>query len=294
MTVFPSFEYGSIIKRSHIHDHYGGNRQGGIAASKKYPYIFIFTGEVGEIHGYRDQWVNDNIYAYTGAGQLGDMRMIRGNLALRDHIKNGKRIFLFTQIKKAFVRYECELEFIEFDFFRSPDRTTNDRNAIKFFFKRVGVDLGYSAKEVSKYISDHPLIIDGIDVPNETERNGLVTTRIGQGAYRKGVLHRWKFKCAVTGFDKNSILIASHIVPWKCSTNEERLDIHNGILLSPNYDALFDRHLISFDDKGKILLSKSLEKSNYSVLGVTGNEIIRDLSSNNISFLERHRKEIEF
>ncbi len=47
-------------------------------------------------------------------------------------------------------------------------------------------------------------------------------------------------------------------MPWSEATEEERLDPNNGILLSPLYDALFDRHLISFDDNGKILVSERI------------------------------------
>jgi predicted restriction endonuclease len=128
-----------------------------------------------------------------------------------------------------------------------------------------------------------------IDIPNETERRGLVTSRVGQGAYRKSILFRWKFKCAVTNYSKHEILIASHIVPWKSSSNEERLDVNNGILLSPTYDALFDKKLIGFENNGKIVLSDSLSKSNYHKLGVTGKELIKNFSKENYIYLERHR-----
>ncbi|WP_071596984.1 HNH endonuclease signature motif containing protein [Niabella aurantiaca] len=70
-------------------------------------------------------------------------------------------------------------------------------------------------------------------------------------------MHRWRFACAVTGYTKHEILIASHIVPWRHANNIERLDVHNGILLSPVYDALFDQHLISFENNGKIILPRA-------------------------------------
>lgn len=71
--------------------------------------------------------------------------------------------------------------------------------------------------------------------------------------------------------------------PWKEATDDERLDVNNGILLSPAYDALFDRHLITFDNNGKIVLSESLEKREYKKIGVTGAERIRKLNSDNIA-----------
>ena len=110
----------------------------------------------------------------------------------------------------------------------------------------------------------------GIVPPNSTERKGLVTSRVGQGAYRKRIIHRWEYKCAVTGFNKLEILIASHIVPWSDSTDNERLDVDNGLLLSPTYDALFDRHLISFENNGKIILSDTIDNNAYMKIGVTG------------------------
>ena len=48
----------------------------------------------------------------------------------------------------------------------------------------------------------------------------------------------------------------------------------NGVLLSPTYDALFDRHLISFDANGNILLSPKLSEELLTQLGVTGKEKI--------------------
>jgi 5-methylcytosine-specific restriction protein A len=113
---------------------------------------------------------------------------------------------------------------------------------------------------------------------------------VGQGAYRSSILYRWEYKCAVTNYSKHDILIASHIVSWKDSNNDERLDVDNGILLSPNYDALFDRHLISFENSGKIILSDALVNSDYQKLGVNGDEIIKNLSFNNHAYLGRHRQ----
>ncbi len=73
------------------------------------------------------------------------------------------------------------------------------------------------------------------------------------------------------------------------ANNDERLDVNNDILLSPNYDALVDRHLISFENRGKIILSNAVLKSDYNSLGVSGKEVISNLSRENHLYLERHR-----
>lgn len=283
------FIQNKIYKRTVIQDRYGGSRQGGIAPCASFPYIFIFSGDAGHQHGYKDQWENDNVFSYTGEGQVNDMAFIRGNLALRDHIKNGRRVFLFIYVAKGLVRFESELEIVDFDFFQGPDREGKQRTAIKFFFKRIGKELNYPLGQGLLKAAERKHVYE-INIPNETERKGLVTSRVGQGAYRKSILFRWDFKCAVTNYSKNEILIASHIVPWKGSTNDERLDVNNGILLSPTYDALFDKHLISFENNGKIIFSNSLLKSNYNEIGITGKELIKNFSTDNYTYLERHRE----
>lgn len=284
------FISNKIYKRTVIQDHYGGSRQSGIAPCASFPYIFIFSGDAGHQHGYKDQWENDNVFSYTGEGQVNDMTFVRGNLALRDHVKNGKRVFLFIYVSTGMVRYEGELELITIDYFSGRDREGKERTAIKFFLKTIGKQLDYPFEELSISTAAEPKHEYLHNLPNETERKGLVTSRVGQGAYRKSILFRWDFKCAVTNYSKNEILIASHIVPWKGSTNDERLDVNNGILLSPTYDALFDKHLISFENNGKIIFSDSLLKSNYKEIGVTGKEIIKNFASDNYQYLERHRE----
>ena len=278
-----------LYKRSDIHDQYGGNRQGGIAPSARFPYIFIFSGKSGAQYGYKDGWDNDKVFTYTGEGQIGDMRYIKGNLALKEHLNQGKRVFLFEYERSGIVKFISELEFYDADYFDAPDINKNQRIAIRFFFTRKGVHLLIAPKqlEITEFAQGE-IYKNDYTIPNITERTGLVTSRVGQGAYRKRIIHRWEYQCAVTGFKKLDILIASHIVPWAKSTNEERLDVHNGILLSPVYDALFDKHLISFDTKGKILLSDVIDANAYHKIGVTGKERIQNLSSYNQVYLERH------
>lgn len=281
-------------RRSDIHAKYGGNWQGGITPSSKYPYIFIFSGKSGQLHGYQDGWDNENIFAYTGEGQSGDMKFTKGNLALKEHLNRGKRVFLFESERTGYVKFISELEFYDVDYFETPDTSGILRIGIKFFFKRKGAYI-----PIQPNIFDIPQLGDPeakyelkIKLPNETERQGLVTSRVGQGVYRKRIVHRWEYKCAVTGFDKVQILIASHILPWAESTHEQRLDVHNGILLSPTYDALFDRNLISFENSGKIILSDVIETEAYQKIGVSGKEKISNLSVSNNDYLATHRNRI--
>ena len=280
-----------LYKRSLIHDEYGGNRQGGISPSAKVPYIFIFSGKSGAQYGYRDGWDNHNIFSYTGEGQEGDMQFIKGNLALKDHINRGKRVFLFEIEGGGLVKFSSELEFYDADYFETPDKNGSNRIGIRFFLKRIGVSIPVNPDQFTLLpLNQDPHKILELNLPTVTERSGLVTSRVGQGAYRKRIIHRWEYKCAVTNFNKLDILIASHIVPWSKASNHERLDVNNGLLLSPTYDALFDKHLITFDNNGKIQLSEKIEFSAYQKIGVTGKEQITDLSMYNIQYLDRHNQ----
>jgi len=280
-----------LYKRSLIHDEYGGNRQGGISPSAKVPYIFIFSGKSGAQYGYRDGWDNHNIFSYTGEGQEGDMQFIKGNLALKEHINKGKRVFLFEIEGGGFVKFSSEMEFYDADYFETPDKNGRNRIGIRFFLKRIGVSIPVNPDQFTLLpLNQDPHKILELNLPTVTERSGLVTSRVGQGAYRKRIIHRWEYKCAVTNFNKLDILIASHIVPWSKATDQERLDVNNGLLLSPTYDALFDKHLITFDNKGKIQLSDKIEFFAYQKIGVTGKEQIDDLSMYNVQYLERHNQ----
>jgi hypothetical protein len=231
-------------------------------------------------------WENDNVFSYTGEGQSGAMTFTRGNLALLNHVKDGKRVFLFEQTTKGFVEFITELTFFNFDYYLTHDTAGNDRIGIKFFFKRTGAIVTYELDKTDFIVAESNL---DYFLPSITERAGVVLSRVGQGAYRKSIINRWENKCAVTGYQDPRILIASHIHPWKDASNDERLDVNNGILLSPTYDALFDKHLITFDNSGKIILSETLAPVEYKKIGVSGTERIAKLNSDNIGYLEKHQ-----
>ena len=125
--------------------------------------------------------------------------------------------------------------------------------------------------------------------PDMTERKGLVTSRVGQGFYRQQIINKWGGKCPLTDIDISSILIASHIVPWAESNDAERLDVDNGILLSPLFDALFDRYLISFEDDGALLVSSRMSSKHIKNLSLKSYPKI-PINDGMLQYLHRHRK----
>lgn len=138
-------------------------------------------------------------------------------------------------------------------------------------------------KKVENNIIQNPNLCD-------TEKQQLIKARIGQGAFRESLITMWS-KCCATGCDYVHILRASHIKPWRDSTNEERLDKFNGLLLSPNLDALFDKGLISFSDNGKILISEHLSESAWIALGCP-NDAKVSLRTENEKYMKWHRENV--
>ena len=134
--------------------------------------------------------------------------------------------------------------------------------------------------EVSKIESSEEL--------TETEKKVLIKLRIGQSKYREKVIDYWA-GCSVTRYKDKNLLIASHIKPWKDSTNIEKLDVYNGLLLIPNLDKVFDRGYISFDDNGAILISTELNE--IEKLGLN-KEMKINIENEHKKYLKFHRDNI--
>ena len=127
-------------------------------------------------------------------------------------------------------------------------------------------------------------------VPDETMREALVKARIGQGRWRRDLLRHWSGKCAVTGLDVEPLLRASHIKPWRDSDNRERLDVLNGFMLGPAYDAAFDIGLISFSDDGAIIISPGLSENQLLAAGISDTAKLSRVVDQHKAYLAHHRQ----
>ena len=131
------FEKGETYIRRDIHEQFGGQEQYGISTPANHPIILLFTGEQGEEYGYKDGWTDDNIFLYTGEGQKGDMAFVRGNRAIRDHIKNGKELHLFKNVGRGTVKYISQMILDDYKYRDAPDITGNMRRAIVFHLSPI-------------------------------------------------------------------------------------------------------------------------------------------------------------
>jgi 5-methylcytosine-specific restriction protein A len=78
------------------------------------------------------------VLRYFGEGQLGDMKMKRGNQALRDHIDEGRDVHLFTVEKKGKARYRGQFVCAGYRTEQGPDRNGADRRVYVFELVRFG------------------------------------------------------------------------------------------------------------------------------------------------------------
>jgi hypothetical protein len=133
------------------------------------------------------------------------------------------------------------------------------------------------------------------DLPRETEAERLIVQRVGQEIFRRALLAYWGARCPLTGITDTQLLRASHIVPWaECATDEKRLDVHNGLLLSALWDAAFDAGLVSFTDEGGVIYSSRLNETAIAALGSSSVGKLRALTKFHCENLAWHRSRHAF
>lgn len=129
-------------------------------------------------------------------------------------------------------------------------------------------------------------------LPRTTEAERTVVQRIGQDIFRDRLMTYWQGHCPLTGISEPALLRASHAKPWKdCETDAERLDVHNGMLLSALWDAAFDKGLVTFSEEGTAKYSDNLGEAARNALQLSGNGSV-ELSPGHQEFMHWHRLNI--
>ena len=77
-------------------------------------------------------------------------------------------------------------------------------------------------------------------------RMAEVEQRLGQPEFRAELLRAYRGQCAVSGCAVTEVLQAAHIRPVKASGNHS---VQNGVLLRADLHNLFDRGLLTIDDR---------------------------------------------
>jgi hypothetical protein len=165
---------GQNILRTKLHDRYSGIRQGGIAPSRKTKNIFLFTDDSSNNeHGYeRDYWLDDLTFLYCGDGQTGDQEMTRRNLQVLNHVKDERKLRLFSPVSGR-VTYLGELRIDSDNPYVLTDGVGRDGQARKVIMFRL---LRVVESHVVDFQNDNDLVSisefgRNYDFANEEPRN---------------------------------------------------------------------------------------------------------------------------
>lgn len=181
----------------------------------------------------------------------------------------------------------------------TPDNTIQERVQRDSRFTRIGFGVYALTKfilEIEKGNSGSFLFENKKEIKfkanKPTEKSVISKARIGQDKFKRALIKEVGKMCPITKIDNPKLLIAGHIKPWSHSSDEEKLNPKNGILLSPLFDKLFDMRvgLITFTPDKRIRLSKKLKK-NADRIGVVNGQIINNLKINGREdFLQYHEE----
>jgi predicted restriction endonuclease len=124
-----------------------------------------------------------------------------------------------------------------------------------------------------------------------------IMLEVGQQQLRELLLQKYS-ACQICGLDYSEMLIASHIVPWSDDQLDEiveaigensRGNLNNVLLLCANHDKLFDRHLMSFADDGRIVISDLIRESDYGFLQIRA-DFMLPMGDEQKVFMAEHQK----
>lgn len=125
----------------------------------------------------------------------------------------------------------------------------------------------------------------------ETESEVKTKIRLGQQKFRRDLIPLWDYKCALCEIELPTLLRASHSKPWKDSTDFERVDPYNGVLLCCNHDALYDKGFIAFDGQGRLHISSQIPEEDYDIYSIRPKmKIARN--ENNKPYFKWHKRNL--
>ena len=172
------------------------------------------------------------------------------------------------------------------DKYKTPRDMINFRSALRKYRAFLSSDFRHLQEET--VLAETKKIANDTTI-TKTERTAITRARVGQGLFRERLINFWN-GCSISAFSHYDILVASHIRPWRCSDNKQRLDVFNGLLLLPNFDRLFDKGYISFDNNGKIIFSRYLDASDRTLLGIDDSIHLLKTEEAHKPYLKFHRE----
>ncbi len=143
---------------------------------------------------------------------------------------------------------------------------------------RARVDLGWSLSPVAAVDARAQVAAGG-------HRKATVRVRVGQAAFRRGLLAQYGPCCALTGPAPPETLEAAHLYSFAALGTHQR---HGGLLLRSDMHVLFDEGLLAVHpDTGRIDVAESIRK--FPAYGsLHGAPIVVDLHPSQRQWLRSH------
>lgn len=98
--------------------------------------------------------------------------------------------------------------------------------------------------------------------------------------------------CAISNSKMKELLVATPIKPWISSSQLERMDSYNYLLLLPNFDLLFRKNYISFTEEGKIIFSNLLTPHDREIFQLSDSIQIK-LDEKSFVYMDYHRRHLK-
>jgi putative restriction endonuclease len=237
----------------------------------KYIILFVTKDKQQALPQYND-YIDGNLLYWEGEEKhSSDRRVVEANIS-QDEIH-------------LFYRDTHHSPFVYFGRISLTDFQLRENAPSGFIFR---IEMLSSEIDAFKEVREHAAEYKTLD---KTEQEQIVVSRLGQGNFRRNVIRLWG-SCSVTGLQNISLLRASHIKPWKDSSNQERLSPFNGLLLIPDYDFLFDKGYITFKTNGSVLISQRLGPFARKIFDVDNDLQLRNVFPESKEYLDYHRSEV--
>ena len=98
-----------------------------------------------------------------------------------------------------------------------------------------------------------------------------------------------RFRARTAGLPQTTEAERLVVVPWSECDDAQRLDVHNGLLLSALWDAAFDTGLVSFANDGTVLTNLELSAAARTALGIESALRLPNLRDAHRTNLSAHR-----
>lgn len=231
-------------------------------------WLFVTREKQRSLTQYNDS-IYDNVLLWEGE------RKHRTDQRIVNTRETGEQIFLFFRSKH-------HQEFIYFGRIRLLNYEINTETPSHFAFE---------IEALSPQIESRANEMESLSIADTgpTDRLALRTERVGQHKWRRQLLRLWDQSCSVTSLQKERLLRASHIKPWQHSSDKDRLHQHNGLILNPSLDCLFDCGFITFrHDGGHIEISGVLSERDRKILNIREDMALRKTLPEHKEYLGYH------